>query len=314
VSRSDCWAAGAYRTQSPISGSSPYQTLIEHWDGTLWSIVSSPSATSANDNALYGVACAAASDCWAVGGNFGSPYRTLIEHWDGNLWSIVTSPNLTGSVYGNSDNRLWSVACASASECWAVGSGGELQLTEHYGPFVQLKAVPLNAVVSRMTHGSAGTFDVDLLTGIRGIECRSGGANGDYTLIFTFANPLTRVDGASVTSGTASVSTSNFDYGDTHNYVVNLTGVANAQTIKVSLTNVSDSAGDVSPAVSAQMGVLLGDTNGDGFVNSADISQTKSQSGNAVTSANFREDVNADGFLNSADISLVKSKSGTALR
>jgi hypothetical protein len=59
--------------------------------------------------------------------------------------------------------------------------------------------------------------------------------------------------------------------------------------------------------------VLIGDTNGDGFVNSGDISQTKSQSGNAVTGANFREDVNADGFINSADISLVKSKSGTAL-
>jgi len=61
------------------------------------------------------------------------------------------------------------------------------------------------------------------------------------------------------------------------------------------------------------MGFLIGDTTGDGFVNSADISQTKSQSGNTVTSSNFREDVNTDGFLNSADISLVKSESGTAL-
>ena len=61
------------------------------------------------------------------------------------------------------------------------------------------------------------------------------------------------------------------------------------------------------------MGVLFGDTTGDGFVNSADISQTKSQSGNAVTSSNFREDINTDGFINSADISFVKSKSGTAL-
>jgi hypothetical protein len=61
------------------------------------------------------------------------------------------------------------------------------------------------------------------------------------------------------------------------------------------------------------MGVLVGDTNGDGFVNSADISQTKSLSGQPVSSANFREDVNTDGFINSADISLVKSKLGTAL-
>jgi hypothetical protein len=89
--------------------------------------------------------------------------------------------------------------------------------------------------------------------------------------------------------------------------------VTNAQVITVSLSNVTDSAGNFSGVVSASMGVLIGDTTGDRFVNSADISQTKSQSGNAVTSANFREDVNADGFINSADISLVKSKSGTAL-
>jgi hypothetical protein len=59
--------------------------------------------------------------------------------------------------------------------------------------------------------------------------------------------------------------------------------------------------------------VLLGDTNGDRFVNSADIGQTKAQSGNPVNSSNFREDINTDGFLNGADIGLVKSKSGTAL-
>jgi hypothetical protein len=61
------------------------------------------------------------------------------------------------------------------------------------------------------------------------------------------------------------------------------------------------------------MGVLVGDTTADKFVNSADISQTKSQSGQPVGGSNFREDLNTDGFINSGDISLVKSKSGTAL-
>jgi hypothetical protein len=61
------------------------------------------------------------------------------------------------------------------------------------------------------------------------------------------------------------------------------------------------------------MGVLTGDTTADTFVNSTDIAQTKSQSGQLVTSSNFREDVTVDGNLNSTDIALVKSKSGTAL-
>jgi hypothetical protein len=71
--------------------------------------------------------------------------------------------------------------------------------------------------------------------------------------------------------------------------------------------------GNLSSSVSSPLNILVGDTNGDGAVNSADISQTKSQSGMSVTSANMREDLNADGSINSADISLVKSKSGTAL-
>jgi hypothetical protein len=68
-----------------------------------------------------------------------------------------------------------------------------------------------------------------------------------------------------------------------------------------------------SGSVAIPMGVLIADTNADGFVNSADIGQTKAQSGNAVGLSNFREDANADGFINSADIGLVKSKSGTDL-
>src|SRR5205085_8448568 len=118
--------------------------------------------------------------------------------------------------------------------------------------------------------------------------------------------------GASVTSGIGSVSTGTIGP-DAHQYIVDLTGVANAQTLSVGLTNVSDSLGSFSALVAASMRVLIGDTTGDGAVNSADISQTKSQSGHTVTSSNFREDVTADGSINSADISLVKSKSGSAL-
>src|SRR5207237_1278012 len=88
--------------------------------------------------------------------------------------------------------------------------------------------------------------------------------------------------------------------------------VTKAQIITVSLTNVLSSGG-LKPTVSASMGVLIGDTNSDGFVDSSDIAQTKSQAGFSVTSSNFREDINGDGFIDSADIAFVKSESGTAL-
>ena len=92
-----------------------------------------------------------------------------------------------------------------------------------------------------------------------------------------------------------------------------ISGVCNGQDVIVSLTDVNDSNGGHLDTVTSQMPVLIGDTNGDGFVNSADIGQTKAQSGQPLGASNFREDVNVDGFINSADISLVKSKSGTAL-
>jgi hypothetical protein len=165
-----------------------------------------------------------------------------------------------------------------------------------------------------MIHGSAGTFDINLpLIGPRGIECRSGGVNNDYTLIFTFANTLSSVGGAGVTSGTGSVSSANIDSSDAHNYIVNLTGVTNAQVITVSLANVSDSAGNFSGALSASMGVLLGDTNGSGRVDAADVSSVRQQTLQLVTSSNFREDVNTSGRIDAADVSLVRQQTLTSL-
>jgi hypothetical protein len=61
------------------------------------------------------------------------------------------------------------------------------------------------------------------------------------------------------------------------------------------------------------MAVLAGDTTANGHVNSSDISQTQSQSGQPVTAANFREDVTVNGLINSSDIALVQAQSGTAL-
>ena len=172
--------------------------------------------------------------------------------------------------------------------------------------------VELVSVVSRKVHASAGAFEIDLPAGNPGIECRTGGLNGDHTMIFTFANPLASVGGASVTSGSGEVSSSAIG-AESREYVVNLSGVANAQAITVTLSEVNDSLGNSSPAVPASMSVLIGDTNGDGSVNASDISQTKSKSGQAATNSTFRTDVTANGFINSSDISLVKSKSGTAL-
>src|SRR5207302_131548 len=124
ASGSQCWAVGY---NNPTPGGGVHQTVIEQWNGTSWTIVSSPNTIPVAghplaSNRFYGVTCASASDCWAVGysdnGNafFGEPLQTLIEHWNGNSWAIVTSPN-----NGTATNLLNGVTCVSASQCLAVG-------------------------------------------------------------------------------------------------------------------------------------------------------------------------------------------------
>jgi hypothetical protein len=65
------------------------------------------------------------------------------------------------------------------------------------------------------------------------------------------------------------------------------------------------------------MGLLVGDVNANGLVNSTDTSQVQAQSGQPVTgdlgTGNYRKDVNANGLINSTDTSTVQSKSGHGL-
>src|SRR6267378_824054 len=313
VSASDCWAVG-YSEIVGVGTLNIDQTLIERWDGTSWAIVNSAN-TSALDNYLDGVTCDSASDCWAVGYYFtgnavqNGVYQNLIERWDGTSWAIVNSPNTSTTEY----NHLFGVTCASASECWAVGyyynGSVSLTLTEHY----TIPVVQLVSVVSRKVHGSAGTFDINLPpTGTRGVECRSGGTNGDYTLVFSFANTLTSVASANV-SGMGSVSSSTIDNNDPHNYIVNLTGVTNAQVITVSLTNVTDSVGNFSSAVPASMGVLVGDVDASGRVDSTDVFQVRQQTLQITNSSNFRMDIDESGRIDSTDVFIVRQQTLTAL-
>jgi len=109
---SDVWAVGWAYNQSLGA----YRTVIEHWNGTRWSLVRSPNATNGY-NLLNGVAVVAANDVWTVGQAFnGNTYNTLVEHWNGVSWSIVPSPNVAGN-----SNILEAISVVSANDIWAVG-------------------------------------------------------------------------------------------------------------------------------------------------------------------------------------------------
>jgi hypothetical protein len=181
---------------------------------------------------------------------------------------------------------------------------------------------PLSGVVSRKTHGTGvnpPVFDVVVpLTGTRGVECRSGGAQSNYTMIFGFDNTLNSVGGATASAtapggGSQPVTVSSSMIGaNAHQYIVNLTGVPNGQYVTVTLNSVVDSANN-SGNVSATMGVLLGDVNASGRVDSTDVFAVRQQTLQNASSTNFRDDINESGRVDSADVFTARQQTLTSL-
>jgi hypothetical protein len=163
---------------------------------------------------------------------------------------------------------------------------------------------PLTAV-SRKVHGAAGMFDLNLLGLSTGIEPRSGGPSGNHEIVIKFPTAVTIGSISSSCGSVAQITTAGTET------TIELTGVANATRCSIDLHGVSD--GPTMNDLSIPAGFLLGDTTANGLVNSSDISQTQSQSGQLVTLSNFREDVTVNGLINSSDIAVVQSASGTGL-
>ena len=103
---SDAWAVGN-QGYDGTAGSST--ALIEHWDGTLWSVVTTAPAPADSD--LGGVIAFGTADAWAFGGVGSS---ALIEHWDGSAWTTVAAPAGASGV--------GRVSADSANDIWALGS------------------------------------------------------------------------------------------------------------------------------------------------------------------------------------------------
>ena len=112
IASNDAWAVGNYQDSTSFF----YFTLIEHWNGTAWSIVPSPNGASPSE--LGGVSAIASNDAWAVGDyptSTNNP-QTLVEHWNGTAWSIVPSPNAPGTL-----NTLDGVSATASNDAWAAG-------------------------------------------------------------------------------------------------------------------------------------------------------------------------------------------------
>jgi hypothetical protein len=168
TSSNACTAVGGYDNSSDVE-----VTLAEAWNGTSWSIQTTPNPSGAEASVLSAVACTSVSACTAVGDYTDSSgtQDTLADVWNGTSWSIETTPNPTGEGY----DTLSGASCISGGACTAVGAytdsaGYSTTLAEAWnGTSWSIQATPLPS--------GAPTGSLD------GVACSSGGctAVGDYS-------------------------------------------------------------------------------------------------------------------------------------
>jgi hypothetical protein len=122
-------ASGSAWAVGDIScGCGPGLSLVERWNGKVWTQV--PSPTPGGGTVMFGVVAMSARSVWAVGatGSGDGPTKTLVLRWNGTGWQRVSSPSPRASA------ELSDVAATSADNAWAVGSTSN----SHHGSFQTL--------------------------------------------------------------------------------------------------------------------------------------------------------------------------------
>jgi hypothetical protein len=130
ISSSWCMAVGgAYLNETTDRDVS----VTEQWNGSAWSMVTTPQTVTTGDQELVGVSCSSTTFCAAVGTTSDADDNydlALTMTWNGSAWSLGT---VTPASF-NSD--LQSVSCTGPTFCSAVGftyvtdGGAELTLAE----------------------------------------------------------------------------------------------------------------------------------------------------------------------------------------
>jgi hypothetical protein len=106
-SASQCWAVG-YWFPGSFSGS-----LTEKWNGSKWSVVTTPNTSSGQ---LIRVTCTSSTACLAVG--IGNNLFAIAQRWKHALWTATTPATPSGA----STSELNAAACTGTSACESVGT------------------------------------------------------------------------------------------------------------------------------------------------------------------------------------------------
>lgn len=88
--------------------------IAESWNGKTWSDRMPAVPRGSGIGYLYGVSCASAASCVAVGTSGAAASPSLAESWNGKTWKPATLPRAA-------NGGLSSVACVKPGKCVAIG-------------------------------------------------------------------------------------------------------------------------------------------------------------------------------------------------
>ena len=112
LSKTSCVSAGSYTTKSGTF------SLVESWNGTTWSIQTTPNPVGATETKLNGVSCNVITACIAVGYSNASGKWATAMLGNSGTWSLQTVPKPAGAI----SSEFKGVECTSSTSCVAVGT------------------------------------------------------------------------------------------------------------------------------------------------------------------------------------------------
>ena len=274
--------------------------------GTFWNVMFAQSLNANSREPSFTVVQATPDPMHrgriSIGGTTGSSDRSLADYF--NVY--VGTDGMANIAYTDNANATGS---ESNHIAYVRQNGGPITINNPSGVTCLVgPPIPIK-VVSQKTHGTAGTFEVNLPLSPHGIECRQGQPGADqHKVVFTFPVPVT-IASAMVTSGNGVVNSTTVS-GAT--VTVNFTATPGPQKVMIKLASVNDNAGHTGD-ITWPIDILFGDVTANGLVTGADVSEIKAQIGAPVTTSNFRDDVSINGVITGADVSNTKAVVGTTL-
>jgi hypothetical protein len=206
-----CTGANACTAVGFYDDSAGHQlTLAERWDGSNWTVQTTPNPSGSTTSQLSEVSCSSATACTAVGSATG---QTWAEAWNGTTWSIQNTP----IPPGGSDPALHGVSCTAPKACTAVGSffngtstvpladrwNGTKWITQHAAVPAGSTASGLASVSCAFTKTSTACNAVGFSVGDSGQAAVAENWNGTKWSVLgvpTFSTPPSSLSGVSCSS------------------------------------------------------------------------------------------------------------------